>query len=104
VSYVGIAPNLDCRRRRKYVLFLKLALTKVGMTNPVCVVDNGQDAIDYLAGVGRYADRVAYPKPFLVLLDLKLPCVNGVDVLLDSFGQRAVQFNRGGNLFFRAGE
>jgi CheY-like chemotaxis protein len=38
-------------------------------------------ALDYLAGTGNYADRDKYPFPSLVLLDLKLPYVLGLDVL-----------------------
>jgi len=44
------------------------------------VVD-GQQAIDYLAGVGEYADRARFPLPDLVLLDLKMPRQTGFDVL-----------------------
>ena len=51
------------------------------MTNAIQVVDNGQQAIDYLKGVGKFADRNTFPLPCLVLLDLKLPKVMGFDVL-----------------------
>jgi CheY-like chemotaxis protein len=63
------------------VFFLKRALKAASIGNPVQVVDDGQKAIDYLSGLGPYADRDAYPLPFLVLLDLKLPLVMGLDVL-----------------------
>jgi CheY-like chemotaxis protein len=45
------------------------------------VAEDGQEAIEYLGGVGKYADRVQYPFPTLVLLDLKLPYVHGFEVL-----------------------
>jgi CheY-like chemotaxis protein len=45
------------------------------------VVGDGQEAMDYLAGTGKYADRIRYPFPCLVLLDLKLPVRMGLDVL-----------------------
>lgn len=45
------------------------------------VAEDGQEAIEYLGGVGRYADRAQYPFPGLVLLDLKLPYVHGFEVL-----------------------
>ena len=63
------------------VFFLKRALKSAAIANPVQVVEDGQKAIQYLSGDGVYADRTAYPLPFLVLLDLKLPYVMGLDVL-----------------------
>lgn len=63
------------------VFFFKQAMKKVGATNPIQVACNGQQAIDYLKGVGPFADRVTHPLPCLVLLDLKLPYVMGLDVL-----------------------
>jgi two-component system response regulator len=63
------------------VFFLNYALKKAGVTNPVQIAVDGQQAIDYLAGVGKYADRELYPMPCLVLLDLKLPYVMGLEVL-----------------------
>ncbi len=44
-------------------------------------VEDGQQAIDYLRGRGAYADRDLTKQPSLVLLDLNLPKVNGLDVL-----------------------
>jgi CheY-like chemotaxis protein len=44
-------------------------------------VKDGQAALDYLYGQGRYADRKQYPMPHLILLDLRLPKVDGLDVL-----------------------
>jgi len=62
------------------VLFLRLALERVGLAVNLQVVMNGADAVDYLAGSGRFADRNQFPLPFLVLLDLKLPLLPGLDV------------------------
>lgn len=45
------------------------------------VAQDGQEAIEYLDGVGQYADRTKFPFPQLVLLDLKLPYVHGFEVL-----------------------
>jgi DNA-binding response OmpR family regulator len=56
-------------------------MEKVGLANPVQVVSDGQQAIDYLSGAGKFADREKFPLPCLVLLDLKLPRVMGLDVL-----------------------
>ncbi len=63
------------------VFFLKRALRDSGIKNPLQVVVDGQQALDYLDGKKHYADREKYPLPFLILLDLKLPYVMGLDVL-----------------------
>ena len=63
------------------VFFFKRAAKLVGMTELVHVAEDGQQAIDYLKGTGAYANRAQFPLPRLVLLDLKLPYVMGLDVL-----------------------
>lgn len=63
------------------VFLLQHAMTKAGVANPIQVATDGQQAIDYLKGEGRFADRKKYPLPCLVLLDLKLPHVMGLNVL-----------------------
>lgn len=50
--------------------------------NAVTIAYDGQDAIDYLFGAGRYEDRDITDLPSLVLLDLRLPKVDGFEVLL----------------------
>ena len=63
------------------VFFFKRAAKLAGMMNPLHVAQDGRQAIDYLKGTGDYADRTQFPLPSLVLLDLKLPHVMGLDVL-----------------------
>jgi len=63
------------------VFFMHQAKTEAGITNPMHVAEDGRQAIDYLEGRGKFANRAKYPLPFLVLLDLKLPLVLGLDVL-----------------------
>lgn len=57
------------------------SLRKSGITAEIQVVTDGQQAINYLQGAGKYADRIKYPWPAFVLLDLKLPRVMGMEVL-----------------------
>ena len=63
------------------VFLFQHAMIKAGVTNPVQVATDGQQAIDYLQGAGKFADREKFPFPCLVLLDLKLPYVMGLEVL-----------------------
>ncbi|MEY2466943.1 MAG: hypothetical protein QOD03_1464, partial [Verrucomicrobiota bacterium] len=63
------------------LMFVKMAMKKAGVTNPVQVAHDGQAALDYFQGAGKFADRSAFPLPYLVLLDLKLPYVMGLEVL-----------------------
>jgi CheY-like chemotaxis protein len=54
-------------------------LEEVG--NPLEIVADGQQALDYLAGRREFANRTEHPVPRLVLLDLKLPLVGGLEIL-----------------------
>ena len=58
-----------------------MAFKKWGITNPIHVIPDGEEAIEYLGGNGRYADREEHPLPCLALLDLNLPQMSGFDVL-----------------------
>ena len=57
------------------------AFRKRRILNPVVVLRDGQEALDYLFGTGRYADREPSGVPLVILLDLKLPRVDGLEVL-----------------------
>ena len=63
------------------VLMFRRALSKANLDYPLVVMRDGQQAIDYLAGTGEFADRLKHPLPSYVLLDLKLPKVSGLEVL-----------------------
>jgi len=63
------------------VMFLKLALESAGVTVPLRIAVDGQEAIDYLSGTAPFTDRQAYPEPSLVLLDLRIPRIPGLEVL-----------------------
>jgi CheY-like chemotaxis protein len=63
------------------IFLMGRAFDRAGIPNPLFVVHNGQEAIDYLGGAGTYAQREKYPLPGVLLLDLKMPWMDGFDVL-----------------------
>ena len=63
------------------VVLVRRAFREGSLLNPLQVVSNGDQAIAYLSGQGKYANRDEYPLPELVLLDLKMPRKNGFEVL-----------------------
>ena len=62
-------------------MVIELTFRRVGIANTLVFVEDGEMAIDYLLGEGRYQDRDRWPVPVLVILDLNLPKVEGFDVL-----------------------
>ena len=63
------------------VFLIRRAFRDNSIQNPLQVVENGLEAINYLAAEGRFADRDRFPFPALCLLDLKMPVKDGLDVL-----------------------
>ena len=61
--------------------FMQQAFKKAAIASRLYVATDGQAALDYLAGTGLFANREEYPLPDLILLDLKLPRIMGLDVL-----------------------
>ncbi|MBT3313396.1 MAG: response regulator [Anaerolineae bacterium] len=57
------------------------AFREAKLLNPIHVASNGKDALDYVFGRNKYEDRNIYPLPNLILLDLKLPGIDGFEVL-----------------------
>lgn len=60
---------------------LQVACAKAAVDFHLCNIGDGKQVIEYLSGTGKYADRTRYQLPELVLLDLKMACVQGLDVL-----------------------
>lgn len=62
-------------------ILMRAAMEKAAIDCSLQYVVDGKDAIDYLSGTGKYQDRNRFPIPSLMLLDLKMPNVNGFAVL-----------------------
>lgn len=63
------------------VVFMKRAISNSGIREQMGVASDGETAIGWLGGSGKYGDRNRYPLPSLVFLDLKMPGKSGLDVL-----------------------
>ena len=63
------------------VLLTQLAFERARLANLLQVVRDGEEAIAYLSGEGAFADRDRFPMPILLLLDLKMPKMDGFQVL-----------------------
>ena len=63
------------------LLLLKMAFRKAGRSRLVHSANGGEEAVSYLRGDGKFADRSTYPIPNVILLDLKMPRFTGYDVL-----------------------
>src|SRR5688572_4493429 len=60
---------------------LRLAFEQAGIRNPLTILRDGHQVVDYLSGVPPYDDRARHPLPAVLTLDLKMPRMNGFDVL-----------------------
>jgi CheY-like chemotaxis protein len=63
------------------VTLLRYAMRKAEINVPMSRLADGQAAIEYLSGHGKYRDREKYPLPDLMLLDIKMPVMDGLHVL-----------------------
>ncbi|HUS35272.1 MAG TPA: response regulator [Verrucomicrobiae bacterium] len=63
------------------LFLIERAFRKIGVTDPIQTVSGGREAIAYIMGEGKYADRKRYAYPTFITTDLKMPVVDGFSVL-----------------------
>ena len=64
------------------VMIIERALKKNNLTNPMQLVGNGEEALDYLRHEGKFAGADSFPRPGLILMDLSMPRMSGLELLL----------------------
>jgi CheY-like chemotaxis protein len=62
-------------------ILIQTAFQKIGVKEPIFIVNNGLEAIAYMKGEGKYADRQLFPYPTVIMTDLKMPGADGFAVL-----------------------
>ncbi len=77
--------------REDDILLIRRALVHAHLANPIHVVRDGEEAVEYLRGSGKYANRDEFPLPGLILLDLKMPRMDGFQVLEWIRGQPGIR-------------
>lgn len=63
------------------IFLVKRAFRMARIQNPLQVATDGEEAINYLRGDGKYADRQTFPLPKLIVMDIKMPRRTGFEVL-----------------------
>lgn len=61
--------------------FMAAACKEARIENRLALVEDGAQIFDYLSGVGKYADRTQNPPPGLIILDIKMPKMTGLEAL-----------------------
>lgn len=63
------------------IFIVKRAFRTARIQNPLQVVTDGEEAISYLRGEGKYGNRETHPLPSLIVMDIKMPRRSGFEVL-----------------------
>lgn len=63
------------------VMTVQRAFKRNNIINPLYVVGTGREALEYLRHQGGYADPAAYPTPGIILMDINMPVMNGIECL-----------------------
>ena len=77
----GIGSILIVEDNRTERLLIKEAFQELGVKDAVHILDDGEDAIAFLKGKGEYSDRKKFKFPTLLVTDLRMPRVNGFELL-----------------------
>ena len=78
---LGIVKILLVEDNSDDILITRRAFKETKLINKMWVVRDGQEALDFLYHNGKYQDTATSPKPGLILLDINLPKLSGLDVL-----------------------
>jgi DNA-binding response OmpR family regulator len=90
-AMTSLAPILVAEDDEGDATLLRLAFKRAHITHPLIILRDGKEAVDYLGGDPPYADRAKHPLPAMFLLDLKMPRLNGFEVLAWWSAQRELQ-------------
>ena len=74
------------------ILAVRRAWKKRNINNPLYIVNDGEECLDYLHQRGKYSEQGTAPRPGIVLLDIKMPRMDGLAVL--EYIRKSDEFNR----------